>query len=50
MSAQPAVHGHRLMVSAGHDQAGVCAVRKDLGTGVLSAAADPRRPSRAMGW
>ncbi|MCB1743559.1 MAG: gamma-glutamyltransferase [Gammaproteobacteria bacterium] len=30
--------------------AGVCAVRKDLASGSLSGAADPRRPSRAMGW
>lgn len=30
--------------------AGVCAVRKDQHDGHLSAAADPRRPSRAMGW
>ena len=30
--------------------AGVCATRKDLNSGILSAAADPRRPSRAMGW
>ena len=30
--------------------AGVCAVRKDEISGELSAAADPRRPSRAMGW
>jgi gamma-glutamyltranspeptidase/glutathione hydrolase len=29
--------------------AGVCAVRRDEGSGTLSAAADPRRPSRAMG-
>jgi gamma-glutamyltranspeptidase/glutathione hydrolase len=30
--------------------AGVCAAKKDLTTGELSAAADPRRPSRAMGF
>ena len=30
--------------------AGVCAVRRDEVSGELSAAADPRRPSRAMGW
>jgi gamma-glutamyltranspeptidase/glutathione hydrolase len=30
--------------------AGVCAVRKDEVSGELSAAADPRRPSRAMSW
>jgi gamma-glutamyltranspeptidase/glutathione hydrolase len=30
--------------------AGVCAVRRDEASGQLSSAADPRRPSRAMGW
>ena len=28
----------------------VCTIRADLQTGVLSAAADPRRPSYALGW
>jgi gamma-glutamyltranspeptidase/glutathione hydrolase len=30
--------------------AGVCLVRHDLESGVMAGAADPRRPSRAMGW
>lgn len=30
--------------------AGVCLVAHDLETGILSGGADPRRPSRAMGW
>ena len=30
--------------------AGVCVVRKDLKTGLIEGGADPRRPSRAMGW
>ena len=30
--------------------AGVCAITKDLETGVLEGGADPRRMSRAMGW
>ncbi len=30
--------------------AGVCAITKDLKTGVLEGGADPRRMSRAMGW
>ena len=30
--------------------AGVCVVRKDEETGLLESGADPRRPSRAMGW
>ena len=33
-----------------HWTGGVCAVRKDLESGELEAAADPRRWSRAMGW
>ena len=33
-----------------HWTGGVCAVRKDLVTGELEGAADPRRSSRAMGW
>ncbi len=30
--------------------AGVCAITKDLETGILEGGADPRRMSRAMGW
>jgi gamma-glutamyltranspeptidase/glutathione hydrolase len=30
--------------------AGVCLIRHDLETGVMAGGADPRRPSRAMGW
>ena len=30
--------------------AGVCVVRKDEETGLIESGADPRRPSRAMGW
>ena len=30
--------------------AGVCLVAKDVETGVMRGGADPRRPSRAMGW
>jgi hypothetical protein len=33
-----------------HWMGGVCAVRKDLVTGEIEGAADPRRWSRAMGW
>ena len=33
-----------------HWTGGVCAVRKDLDTGEIESAADPRRWSRAMGW
>ena len=33
-----------------HWMAGICAVRKDLDSGQLEAAADPRRMSRSMGW
>ena len=33
-----------------HAVAGVCAVRKDLKSGEIEGAADPRRTSRAMGW
>lgn len=29
---------------------GVCAIRRDEKTGILTAAADPRRPSYALGW
>ena len=33
-----------------HWTGGVCAVRKDLETGEIEGAADPRRMSRALGW
>ncbi|NKC12794.1 MAG: gamma-glutamyltransferase family protein [Gammaproteobacteria bacterium] len=33
-----------------HAVAGLCAVKKDLHTGAISGAADPRRTSRSMGW
>jgi gamma-glutamyltranspeptidase/glutathione hydrolase len=44
--------GHRVSRAEtfSYKTAGVCAVRQDLHGGELSAAADPRRPSRAMGW
>ena len=47
-----AARGHRVerLDDWTHWTGGVCAVRKDLTTGELEAAADPRRWSRAMGW
>ena len=47
-----AARGHRVERWSDwtHWTAGVCAVRKDLGTGDIEAAADPRRTSRALGW
>ncbi|MCE2475825.1 MAG: gamma-glutamyltransferase [Alphaproteobacteria bacterium] len=44
--------GHRIerLPDWTHWTGGVCAVRKDLETGEIEAAADPRRWSRAMGW
>ena len=44
--------GHRIerLDDWTHWTGGVCAVRKDLATGEIEAAADPRRWSRAMGW
>ena len=47
-----AARGHRIerLDDWTHWTGGVCAVRKDLATGELEAAADPRRWSRAMGW
>ncbi len=47
-----AARGHRVerLDDWTHWTGGVCAVRKDLATGELEAAADPRRWSRAMGW
>lgn len=47
-----AARGHRVerLDDWTHWTGGVCAVRQDLATGELEAAADPRRWSRAMGW
>ena len=47
-----AARGHRVerLDDWTHWTGGVCAVRKDLATGELEGAADPRRWSRAMGW
>ena len=47
-----AARGHRIerLDDWTHWTGGVCAVRKDLATGEIEAAADPRRWSRAMGW
>ena len=47
-----AARGHRVdrLDDWTHSVAGLCAVKKDLGSGQLEAAADPRRWSRAMGW
>ncbi len=44
--------GHRVEWWRGRNwrAGGVCLVRHDRETGVLSAAADPRRPSYALGW
>ena len=47
-----AARGHRVerLDDWTHWTGGVCAVRQDLATGEIEAAADPRRWSRAMGW
>jgi gamma-glutamyltranspeptidase/glutathione hydrolase len=47
-----AARGHRIdrLADWTHWVAGLCAVKKDLGSGQLQAGADPRRWSRAMGW
>ena len=47
-----AARGHRVerLEDWTHWTGGVCAVRKDLGTGEIEGAADPRRVSRALGW
>ena len=47
-----AARGHRLerLDDWSHWTGGVCAVRKDLETGAIEGAADPRRMSRALGW
>ena len=44
--------GHRIerLGDWSHWTGGVCAVRKDLATGEIEGAADPRRMSRALGW
>ena len=47
-----AARGHRVerLDDWSHWTGGVCAVRKDLDTGEIEGAADPRRMSRALGW
>ncbi len=47
-----AARGHRVerLDDWSHWTGGVCAVRKDLETGEIEGAADPRRVSRALGW
>ena len=47
-----AARGHRIerLDEWSHWTGGVCAVRKDLETGQIEGAADPRRMSRALGW
>ena len=47
-----AARGHRVerLADWTHWTGGVCAVRKDLETGEIEGAADPRRVSRALGW
>ena len=47
-----AARGHRIerLGDWTHWTGGVCAVRRNLATGELEAAADPRRWSRALGW
>ena len=47
-----AARGHRMerLSDWSHWTGGVCAVRKDLETGEIEGAADPRRMSRALGW
>ena len=49
---QLAARGHRIerLDDWSHWTGGVCAVRKDLETGEIEGAADPRRMSRALGW
>ena len=44
--------GHRVerLDDMTYKTAGVCAISKDLKTGILAGGADPRRMSRAMGW
>ena len=47
-----AARGHRIerLGDWSHWTGGVCAVRKDLESGAIEGAADPRRMSRALGW
>ena len=47
-----AARGHRIerLEDWSHWTGGVCAVRKDLETGEIEGAADPRRMSSALGW
>ena len=47
-----AARGHRVerLGDWSHWTGGVCAVRKDVRTGEIEGAADPRRMSRALGW
>ena len=47
-----AARGHRVerLDDWSHWTGGVCAVRKDLKSGEIEGAADPRRVSRALGW
>ena len=47
-----AARGHRIerLAEWSHWTGGVCAVRKDVETGEIEGAADPRRMSRALGW
>jgi len=51
-SGRLAARGHRIerLDDWSHWTGGVCAVRKDLETGAIEGAADPRRMSRALGW
>ena len=51
-SGRLAARGHRIerLGDWSHWTGGVCAVRKDLETGAIEGAADPRRMSRALGW
>ena len=51
-SGRLAARGHRVerLDEWSHWTGGVCAVRKDLETGEIEGAADPRRMSRALGW
>ncbi|MFY0610957.1 MAG: gamma-glutamyltransferase family protein [Hyphomicrobiaceae bacterium] len=47
-----AARGHDVerLADMTYKTAGVCAITKDLKTGILEGGADPRRMSRAMGW
>ncbi len=52
VSEQLAARGHRVdrLDAWTHWVAGLCAVKKNLGSGQLEAGADPRRWSRAISW